>query len=131
MKSWNLMSASDLAQRYVEHKGGPRNMAYTANALYVDVQDYLRRSGLGHRINDAAAIATEAHEIAKQIVALESSDFQDNVREGTTADDAAMQRMENLSLAGQVEQMSLDEYGAQRERLGMSQSLSSFLGGQE
>ena len=132
MRSYHYLTPEQIAEYYVTFKGGPRSLPKTATALHLDVLAYLRTHGLGHRTDDAVDVAIAAHEITQQAQAApDPSEFEANVREGTTADDESLRRMDELMLAGQVAQMSQAEYAANRERLGVTQSLGSFLGGRE
>lgn len=132
MRSYHYLTPEQIAEYYVTFKGGPRSLPKTATALHLDVLAYLRTHGLGHRTDDAVDVAIAAHEITQQAqaqAAPDPSEFEANVREGTTADDESLRRAEELMLAGQVAQMSPQEYAANRERLGVSQNLGDFLGG--
>jgi BMFP domain-containing protein YqiC len=118
---------------YLQAKGGAEFMPDNATAPAADVEAWLRRSRLEHRLTDAVAISCEAFEIAKQIHAQApeaQAAWQANVQEGTTANDAALSLMDEIALTQKIAAMSVSEFGAQREPLGVYQSLAAFLGGQ-
>lgn len=103
MRSYYALEPAQLAVFYVQHKGGPRYLPVTATRLHADVQDWLRRAGLDHRLAEAAEIAMQAYEIAQQVHAqaapIPSEDqaaFQANVQTGTTADDSALDEMSRM-----------------------------------
>jgi hypothetical protein len=129
MKSYYALEPAEIAEMYVRAKGGPRQLPRTARSLYDDIQAYLTGHGMQHRLNEAAEIAEHAYLIAQQVLAQEvpaSSEaqaaFRANVEGGTTASDA--------ELAEYVSGLNMNQYAAERERLGVTQGgLSSFLGG--
>lgn len=144
MKSYYYLEPSEIAGLYVSAKGGPRQLPRTARSLYADVQAYLTEHSMQHRINEAAEIAEHAYLIAQQVLAQEAptpseaeAAFRVNVQQGTTADDdlfrqadeLAMRQADERVLAAQVQAMSMPEFAANRERLGLAQDLTSFLGG--
>jgi hypothetical protein len=54
----------------------------------------------------------------------------DNVMQGTTANDADLQRAANeLAEANRIAAMDMDQYAAERRRLGLSRDLGQFLSG--
>jgi hypothetical protein len=109
---------------------------YLARGGYVSADHlvkWMNERGIGHR--DAAKVAVAVNELvvsrpAQQIATPEEIAWSQNLAQGTTADDAMLQRADELALAGQVAQMDLATYGANRERFGLSQSLGDFLLGQ-
>lgn len=135
MKSWNALSETDLGVAFLQAKGGVEFLPDNAQALVDSVRAWLRRSKLDHRLGDAVDIAIEVHEIYRQIRAQrpnqdDEAAFRANIHEGTTADDAALQRAEELALAGQVSQMSAEDFAANRERFGLSRSVFAHLSGE-
>jgi hypothetical protein len=137
VKSWNALSEADIARFYVEHRGGPRSLPVTGTALYEDVRSYLQANRLDHRLNESAAIATEAYEIVKRAQAQQlptpeqvawANDQAQGI--GDPAADLALRRADELVLAGQVKQMSQAEFAANRERFGLSTSMFTFLTGE-
>jgi hypothetical protein len=138
MKSYFALEPATIAEMYVRAKGGPRQLPRTARSLYDDIRTYLTGHGMQHRVNEAAEIAEHAYLIAQQVLAQEAPApseadvaFRANVEGGTTADDAALQYMDQLALGQQVRAMSMPEFAAARERLGLAQDLTSFLGGND
>lgn len=63
----------------------------------------------------------------------EESAWEDNLRQGIGDqgfdDQAAIARMDGLALAGRVAAMSMEEFGAERERLGVAKGTFGFLAG--
>lgn len=138
MKSFFALTPEEIAQHYVNAKGGPRQLPRTARSLYDDIRSYLTEHGMEHRVGESAEIAQHAYAIAQQVLAQEAPApseadvaFRANVEGGTTADDAALQYMDQLALGQQVRAMSMPEFAAARERLGLAQDLTSFLGGND
>jgi hypothetical protein len=139
MRSYHALTETDLAVHYLQAVGGAERMPDNAQALVEDVKAYLRKSGLDHRLDDAVKIAIEAHEIAQQIKAQpvpqlptpEQVAWEQNLAQGTTADDAALQRADELALAQRVNQMSAQEFAANRERFGLATSTADLLLGRE
>ena len=134
MKSWYVMEPEQLAEHYVQSKGGGDYLPTTATALVADVEAHLRRSGLDHRVPESATIAAEAFNIAQQVRDQQSAeDFQTSVREGygdqREIDQAAMQHADGLALAKRINQMSVREFGAERERLGIAKTTFDHLAG--
>lgn len=136
MKSWQALSEADLAVTYLQATGGAERMPESAQALVDSVRAWLRRSRLDHRLGDAIDIAIEVFEISRQIRAQvpsqdDEATYLANVHEGTMADDEALQRAEELALAGRVSQMSQAEFAEFRRQAGIQQDLGAFLAGQQ
>lgn len=138
MKSYNVLTEAQLAEHYLAHKGGARGLPMTARSLHEDVKQYLRSRGMEHRVDDAVAIAIAAYEMAQvelqPVATPEQSAWQNDVQQGIgdrLPDELAMRQMDDLALAGQVRAMRMPEFAASRQRLGLTQDLSSFLGGAE
>ncbi len=133
MKSYHKLSDAELAQHFMRFKDVTYQPA-SAASLVEDVRSWLRSAGLGHRAEDAVDVAIAAHEIMQQIRQQSAPEaqvtWQANVQEGTTRDDMALQYADDLALAGQVAQMDMDKYAANRTKLGTHVGLAAFLGGQ-
>lgn len=137
MKFYFALSPAEIAQHYVNSLGDPSLLPDTATRLVESVRGYLTSNGLGHRQEDAVEIAQAAFQLASEGVvqappasAAEATFRADVVQQGTTADDElAMQRMDDLALAGQVQAMSMAEYSASRGRFGLQRNVIDFLQG--
>lgn len=136
MKSYHALSETDLGVHYLQAIGGAERIADNAQSLVADVEAWLRRSKLDHRLADSVDIACEVFEIAKQVRAQSvptgieaQAAFQANIQSGTTADDAALRQMDELALSQKVSAMDMTTFAAEREKLGVTQSLGAFLGG--
>jgi hypothetical protein len=138
VKSYFALSPADLAEHYVAAKGDPEFLPDTAAALVADVRRYLQVHGLDHRQEEALEIAEEALQLAREALVQAppaqqlptpeaEAAFRANVEGGTTADDLALRYADELALAGQIQHMSMAEFSANRERLGMTRDLGAFL----
>lgn len=130
MRSYFFLEPAQIAEHYVNAKGGARKLPMTARALYADVQAYLRDHKMEHRLDEAAEIAECAYEIANQAIAQEvplqpeaRDAFRANIEGGTTASDA--------ELASYVAGLSMQSYTAEREKLIGRQGTLAFLGGND
>ena len=104
----------------------------SAHKLVEDINEWMASKGLAKSAISRYDVAQYVVDLQRQSVATpEQAAWEQNVSSGTTADDAALQRADELMLAGQVQAMSQAEYAANRERLRVTQSLGSFLGGRE
>lgn len=129
MRSYYALSNEDLAELFVGARGG--YLPTSSEALEGDVERHLRAGRMIHRLPDvpeiaravrriAAELADEQEPVAPPVMSAEQAAWQENLRQGTTADDAALQYADELALAGQVKAMSLGEFAAQRERFGLA-----------
>lgn len=89
---------------------------------------WMNRRGIGHR--NAAEVALAVNRLQVEAApTTEEVTFQENLVQGTTRADLALRQMDQLALAQRVAAMSLAEFGAERGRLGVHQSMADFLAG--
>ena len=140
MKSWNALSESDLAELYLQSKGSSPVLSGTAAGLVADVREWLIRGGMNHRVDEAAAIASQAFGTIQQIrehsvpaqsqtEAAWSADLHEGIGDRRSVDDQALRYMDELALAGRVAAMDLEEYGRYRARLGVRKGTFEHLAG--
>ena len=133
MKPYFAIECADLARYYLDSKGDPSFLPDTATALVEDIKRYLVANALQHRLEDVVDIAIAANELAQQALAqtppVTDPEFEAQVQQGTTANDLAMQQMDEVMLSRQVAGMSMSEFGANRERFGLQRSVIDFLQG--
>jgi hypothetical protein len=104
-----------------------------ARDLVNDIDRYMASKGLAKSTISRVDVAEHVLAIQRTQAAVAEADaaaFRNNVQGGTTADDAALQHMNELALAQQVAQMSVAEFGANRERFGLSKSVFAHLAGE-
>jgi hypothetical protein len=136
MRSHFALEPAQIAEMYVRAKGGAHDLPRTAKALYEDVKAYLRDHGLDHRLDEAAEIAIAAYELAKAelqpVASPEQTAWANDQAQGIgdrLPDEIAFRQADERVLAAQIRSMSMPEFAASRERLGLAQDLTSFLGG--
>lgn len=136
MRSYNVLTERQLAEHYLAHKGGASGLPMTAKSLREDVRQYLHGRGLAHRLADAVDVAIEAYELAKAelqpVASPEQTQWVNDVQQGIgdrLPDEIAFRQADERVLADQIQAMSMPEFAAARERLGLAQDLTSFLGG--
>ncbi len=101
MKSYFALTPEALAELYVDSKGGQEFLPVTAATLIEDIRRYLIRSQLDHRVEDAIEIAQAVLRIAEEIQEQkpirqpmptpEAANWANDIMQGTTATDAALQ----------------------------------------
>lgn len=100
MRSHYALTEETLAELYVGSKGG--YLPTTPEALEADIERHLRGGRMLHRLPDvpeiaravrriAAEMADEPEPVAQPVMSPEQAAWQENLRQGTTADDAALQ----------------------------------------
>jgi hypothetical protein len=127
VKSYYALAEADIAVHYLQAKSGVK-LPGTAQALVADVEAYLRRSGLDHRLSEAVDIAIAAHEIAQQVQAQSApapseveAAFQNDQREGVG------DRRPDLELANYVAGLDMNQFAAERQRPGTTKGTAAFL----
>jgi len=128
-----MLLPADVAVQF-ERTEGWRKASSAAELLDL-VTAYMFSKGIGRSSIDQLDVVehilrlrrARAEERPQQLPSPEQAQWQANLREGTTANDAAMRAMDELSLNQQVAWMSMAEYSASRERLGVHQSTADFL----
>ena len=126
----NILLAEDVAREYwrtnsFRQFGNARELVGLIDSFMTEralAKSTISRIDVAHHVLDLQRQQAVAQAEAEAV-------FRANVQQGTTADDQALRYADELVLAGQVQQMDLETYGQNRERLGVSQSLGSFLMG--
>ena len=138
MRAHHALTEETLAELYVGSRGG--YLPTTSGALEADIERYLRAGRMIHRLPDVPEIARAVRRIAAEdqepdpvqqpMPTPEELAWEQHVRQGTTAtDELAMRQMDELALTQRVQQMSVAEFGAERERFGLHKNTVDFLGG--
>jgi hypothetical protein len=101
----------------------------SAQALVDSIDNHLAQHGLADSKVNRYEIAQEVLRLQRdeRLATAEAADFERNLREGTTADDAALRQMDQLALAGQVANMSAAEFSQNRARFGLERTTADFL----
>jgi len=103
--------------------------------LVADIDKWMASRGLSDSTLSRVAVALAVvqlridEEVEAQPPAMtpeQHAAFRDNIEQGI-GDDQAMRYMDDLALAGRVQQMSMDEFRAARSSLGLTRDLASFL----
>jgi hypothetical protein len=121
----NVLLASDVAEQWIRTESW---RSYSSGAELVELVDsYLVTKGLSgskiSRVEIASEILRLRAQAAEQqptIASPEQAQWQSNLREGTTADDAALAQMDEIALSQRVRATSLADWGQERIRLGIA-----------
>jgi hypothetical protein len=127
MRSYFALEPAQIAEYYLQSKGGVDFLPGSAEGLVADIERYLRASSLDHRLDERITIAQEAFQIAQQVRG------QSEDAEAELLADVQMgygdRRAEADELA-RIQAMSIHEFAAERGRLGLQKSTADFLLGQ-
>ena len=127
----NVLLPADVAAEFHRTEGHRR--FGSARELLDAIETYMASKGLAKsKINriDVADHVLHLRAVQPVVTEAEAAAFRDNVQSGTTADDLALQHMENLALAQRVRDMPMSDWSQARIDLGVTRDLASFLGGE-
>jgi hypothetical protein len=130
-----MLVAADVAAEFYRVNSGRK--FGSARELVDAIDKYMTKRGLAKSTIDRLDVAEHVLDLLAEtrqpMATPEQVAWEQNLAQGISnpADDAAMRYMDELALAGQVAKMSDAEYASNRQRLGMTQDLVSFLGGWE